>query len=91
MLTNQTGALPSVLGPGFGFGFGGAVLRDPQAARTPQSGGTWMWGGVWGHSWFVDPVQRLVVVGLTNTAIEGMMGRFPMQVRGAVYNALQTH
>ncbi|HKP63026.1 MAG TPA: serine hydrolase domain-containing protein [Polyangiales bacterium] len=88
MLTNQTGALPVVLGPGWGFGFGGAVLLDPRAAQTPESAGTWMWGGVWGHSWFVDPVQRLVVVGLTNTAIEGMMGRFPTTVRDAVYASL---
>src|SRR5262245_22922543 len=44
MLTNQTGALPVVLGPGWGFGFGGAVLLDPRAAQTPQSAGTWLWG-----------------------------------------------
>lgn len=77
MLTNQTADLPTVQGPGWGFGFGGAVLRDPALAQTPQSAGTWTWGGVWGHNWFVDPAQRLVVVSLTNTAIEGMMGNFP--------------
>jgi CubicO group peptidase (beta-lactamase class C family) len=88
MLSNQTGNLPIVLGPGWGFGFGGAVLLDPKAANTPQSIGTWMWGGVWGHSWFVDPLQKLVVVGLTNTAIEGMIGRFPIMVRDAVYASL---
>jgi CubicO group peptidase (beta-lactamase class C family) len=88
MRSNQTGALPIVLGPGWSFGFGGAVLVDPAAARTPQSTGTWMWGGVWGHSWFVDPVRRLVVVGLTNTAIEGMMGQFPITVRDAIYAAI---
>jgi CubicO group peptidase (beta-lactamase class C family) len=90
MLSNQTGALPVVLGPGWGFGFGGAVLIDPAAAQTPQSAGTWMWGGVWGHSWFVDPAERLVVVGLTNTAIEGMMGQFPIAVRDAIYAALRS-
>lgn len=88
MLTNQTGALPTVLGPGWGFGFGGALLLDPRVVATPQSAGTWMWGGVWGHSWFVDPAKRLVVVGLTNTGIEGMMGNFPGAVRNAVYASL---
>lgn len=87
MWMNQTGDLPIVFGPGWGFGFGGAVLVDPAAARSPQSSGTWSWGGVWGHSWFVDSKQRLVVVALTNTAIEGMMGRFPGLVRDAVYAA----
>ncbi|HET6337587.1 MAG TPA: serine hydrolase, partial [Polyangiales bacterium] len=87
MLANQTGALPVVLGPGWGFGFGGAVLVDPRTAQTPQSAGTWTWGGVWGHNWFVDPAKRLVVVGLTNTAIEGMMGRLPVAMRDTVYAA----
>jgi CubicO group peptidase (beta-lactamase class C family) len=88
MMSNQTGSLPVVSGPGWGFGFGGAVLVDSVAANTPQSPGTWQWGGVWGHSWFVDPVKRLVVVGLTNTAIEGMMGQFPRMIRDAVYASL---
>lgn len=39
--------------------------------------------------WFADPAQRLVVVGLTNTAIEGMMGGFPIAVRDAIYAALR--
>jgi len=88
MVTNQTGDLPTVLGPGWGFGFGGAVLLDPAAAQTPHSAGAWTWGGVWGHNWLVDPAQRLVIVSLTNTAIEGMMGNFPRQVRDAIYAAL---
>lgn len=85
MLSNQTGSLPIIFGPGWGFGFGGALLTDPKAAKTPQSLGTWSWGGAWGHSWFVDPARRLVVVALTNTAVEGMSGKFPTDVRDAVY------
>lgn len=88
MLSNQTGDLLTVFGPGWGFGFGGAVLLDPTVAQTPQSAGTWAWGGVWGHNWFVDPQQRLVVVSLTNTGLEGMMGDFTRQVRDAIYAAL---
>ena len=88
MLTNQTGELPTVLGAGWGFGFGGAVLLDPVLAQSPQSAGTWTWGGAWGRNWFVDPARRLVVVSLTNTAIEGMMGEFTRLVRDAVYAGL---
>jgi CubicO group peptidase (beta-lactamase class C family) len=47
--------------------------------------GTYSWGGVWGHSWFVDPEKRLSVVSLTNTALEGMMGRYVRDLRDAVY------
>jgi len=90
MMTVQTGtlALPS-RGPGWGFGFGGALLVDPAAAQTPQSRGTFGWGGVWGHSWFVDPVRRLSVVSLSNTALEGMMGRYVRDLRDAVYAGLR--
>lgn len=71
--------------PGWGWGLGFAVLRDPAAAQTPQAVGTWRWGGVYGHSWFVDPSAELTVVALTNTAIAGMTGAFPDAVRDAIY------
>ena len=86
MMTVQTADLPIVnRGPGFGFGFGGSLLVDPKAALTPQSPGTFSWGGVWGHTWFIDPVKRLSVVSLTNTALEGMMGRYVRDLRDAIY------
>jgi CubicO group peptidase (beta-lactamase class C family) len=71
--------------PGWGWGLGFGVLRDPVAAATPQAPGTWRWGGVYGHSWFVDPTLDLTVVALTNTAIAGMMGTFPDALRDAIY------
>jgi len=54
-------------------------------ALTPQSRGTFGWGGVWGHSWFIDPAKRLSVVSLSNTALEGMMGRYIRELRDAIY------
>ena len=72
-------------GPGYGFSLGGAILRDPKGAGTPQPAGTWSWGGVYGSSWFVDPVNRRTVVVITNTAIEGMVGALTIGVRDAVY------
>jgi CubicO group peptidase (beta-lactamase class C family) len=86
MLTNQIGPLESSA-PGWGFGFGGAVLVDPAKTHTPQSAGTWQWGGAYGHCWFVDPQRKLSVVALTNTAFEGMSGAFPTDLVGAVYGS----
>jgi CubicO group peptidase (beta-lactamase class C family) len=87
-----TGALQAYVGPeaqtkgpGWGYGRGWAVLVDPKAAQSPQSTGTLSWGGVYGHSWFIDRARQLTVVGLTNTSIEGNTGRFPKDVRDAVY------
>ncbi|TJV42363.1 MAG: beta-lactamase family protein [Mesorhizobium sp.] len=82
-----TDAIPGIetTMPGWGWGLGFGVLRDPLAALTPQTAGTWRWGGVYGHSWFVDPALDLTVVVLTNTAIAGMMGVFPDALRDAIY------
>lgn len=71
--------------PGVSFGFGLSVVTDAAAAQTPQSAGTYTWGGVYGHSWFVDPAKDITVVVLTNTSVEGLCGQFPIQIRDAVY------
>ncbi len=84
--TNAIGDIPVVLmGPGYGFSLGAAVLLHPAAAGAPQAAGSWSWGGVYGGNWFVDPANRISVVILTNTAIEGMIGPFTVAVRDAVY------
>jgi CubicO group peptidase (beta-lactamase class C family) len=81
----QVGPEAQTQGPGWGFGFISAVLVDPAKTRSPQSAGTWQWGGAYGHNWFVDPQRRLTVVAFTNTAFEGMSGAFTVSVRDAVY------
>ncbi|HYU16943.1 MAG TPA: serine hydrolase domain-containing protein [Candidatus Acidoferrum sp.] len=86
MTRNQVGHMAeSGIGPGWGFGYGVSVLEDPAAAKVPMSPGTWRWGGVYGHTWWVDPAQRLSVVVFTNTGIEGMIGAFPTDIARAVY------
>jgi CubicO group peptidase (beta-lactamase class C family) len=85
MMSNQIGALQTFRGPGFGFGFGGAVITNPSAAQTPQSVGTLSWGGVYGHSWFVDASRGIAVLCMTNTAFEGMTGQLTLELRDAVY------
>jgi CubicO group peptidase (beta-lactamase class C family) len=75
--------------PGVGFGLGFSVLRDPRLASSPESVGTWRWGGAYGHAWFVDPLQSLSVVAFTNTLYEGMSGQFVNDLRDAVYLGLQ--
>jgi CubicO group peptidase (beta-lactamase class C family) len=83
---NQIGDLPrDETETGWRFGFLSAVMADPAAAKSPHSIGTLEWGGAWGHRWFVDPVERLSVVYLTNTAMEGVSGAFPIEMREAVY------
>lgn len=97
MMTSQTPATPLVDllmdiyagmpedGAAWGFGIGGAVLLHPEKAETPQSAGTFAWSGAYGHTWFIDPKEELIVVSLTNTAWEGIYGKFAHDVRDAVY------
>jgi len=88
MMTDQVGSWAQSQGPGWGFGFGWAVLVDPIAAVTPQSKGTIKWGGAYGHNWWIDPASRLTVVALTNTAFEGMWGKFTIDMRDYIYASL---
>ncbi|MDP9882326.1 CubicO group peptidase (beta-lactamase class C family) [Variovorax boronicumulans] len=82
---NHTGAWGPADAPGWGFGLGFSVLHDPQPTQTPESPGTWRWGGAYGHAWFVDRARGLSVVAFTNTLYEGMSGRFVTELRDAVY------
>ncbi|CAD0317114.1 Esterase EstB [Xanthomonas hortorum pv. carotae] len=88
MASDQTGGAALQDLPGLGFGLGFSVLRDPALAASPESVGTWRWGGAYGHSWFVDRVLGLSVVAFTNTLYEGMSGSFVTDLRDAVYAAL---
>ncbi len=85
MMRDQVGTQAETQGPGWGFGYGWAVLDDPALASTPQSKGTLQWGGAYGHSWFVDPARELSVVAFTNTTVEGVNGHFVTDIRDAVY------
>ncbi|WP_338723484.1 serine hydrolase domain-containing protein [Devosia sp. XK-2] len=67
------------------FGYLGAVVDDPVAAGSPSAAGTVNWGGVYGHSWLIDPVNGLTVVSMTNTALEGCTGQYPKDLIRAVY------
>lgn len=58
--------------------------REHAAARRHMQ-----WGGVYGHTWWVDPRAGLTVVILTNTAFEGMSGKLPDEIKRGVYDALR--
>ena len=67
------------------FGYLGAIVDDPVAANSPSAKGTVNWGGVYGHSWLVDPANGLTVGSMSNTALEGCTGQYPKDLIRAVY------
>lgn len=86
MMSNQIGALRVLFDPtgNTAFGFGGSILLDPAASGSFLSPGSWQWGGVWGHSWHVDPARKTTIVNLTNTTLEGMAGQVVRDIQQAV-------
>jgi CubicO group peptidase (beta-lactamase class C family) len=86
MMSNQIGPLRMIFEPtgNTAFGFGGSIALDPKAAGSLLSPGAWQWGGVWGHSWFVDPARKMTVLNLTNTTLEGMTGQLVRDIQAAV-------
>ncbi|MDH3422878.1 MAG: beta-lactamase family protein [Gemmatimonadota bacterium] len=52
-------------GPGMGFGLGFSIREDVGAAGQPGSVGEFGWGGAYHSTYWVDPVENLVVVYLT--------------------------
>jgi CubicO group peptidase (beta-lactamase class C family) len=58
------GALAPVPEMGYGFGLGFAVRTAAGRCPLPGSVGEYFWGGVLGTSFWIDPVEELVVVAM---------------------------
>jgi CubicO group peptidase (beta-lactamase class C family) len=50
---------------GYGFGLGFGVMQDPTVAQTTGSTGQYLWGGAASTYFWVDPVEELTVVFMT--------------------------
>jgi len=83
MVTNQSGAIHSSTGLGFGFGF---ETVDRYGAKGLAAVGTFSWGGAYGSTYEVDPADHLVLVFM----LQLMPGSTDIQQRfsNGVYQAL---
>ena len=50
--------------PGFGYGYNGVVVTDPDLAGLPVGKGSYHWDGAAGTWFWVDPVNDLLFVGM---------------------------
>lgn len=50
---------------GVGFGLGFATTMDPAQTMAPGSAGDFYWGGMFSTAFFVDPVERITTVFMT--------------------------
>ncbi len=60
-----------VRGPGYGFGLGFGVLNEPGKARDPLTPGSFTWGGAWGTVFWIDPVEDMIGILMTQITSYG--------------------
>lgn len=72
---------------GTGFGLGFAVTIDPVRSMIPGSAGEYYWGGMFSTSFFVDPVERIHAVFMTQL---GPSSLYPIRrdLKTLIYSAL---
>jgi CubicO group peptidase (beta-lactamase class C family) len=72
-------------GQGFGLGFG--VLLDPVVAQTLGTAGEYFWGGAASTAFFVNPVEDLIAIFLTQLRPSNS---YPIRraLRAAVYSSI---
>ncbi|MCH7673103.1 MAG: beta-lactamase family protein [Proteobacteria bacterium] len=54
-----------IRGPGYTFGLGFGILNDAGKARDPLTPGTFTWGGAWGTIFWIDPVENMIGIMMT--------------------------
>jgi CubicO group peptidase (beta-lactamase class C family) len=86
-MADQTPQLAHAQSPGWKFGYFGALLDDPEQARTSAPRGTVRWGGIYGHHWFIDPANGITLLSMSNTGLQGSDGAYRDQLIDAVYGA----
>ncbi|MEZ5226765.1 MAG: serine hydrolase domain-containing protein [Acidimicrobiales bacterium] len=72
---------------GTGFGLTVAVSKGPAASGVAGTAGEFMWGGAASTTFWVDPVEELAVVFMTQLLPSGTFN-FPDQLKALVYGAL---
>ena len=88
VLAQPTPGEAALQSPGYGFGHGVAVRLPGTAASLPHSPGTFLWSGTAGTLFWVDPVQQLVAVYLTQ-APGASRQRYRRLITQWVYRALE--
>jgi CubicO group peptidase (beta-lactamase class C family) len=72
---------------GVGFGLGFAVMLDPMKAHSVASPGEYNWGGIYSTCFWVDPVEELTCVFMTQLMPSSTLP-IRAQLRQLVYSAL---
>ena len=83
----STGGFAETTLRGVGFGLGFAVLDDPVQLHSPSNRGEFYWGGIYSTGFFVDPVDDISCVFMTQL-MPSSFHPIRSQLRQLVYSAL---
>ena len=83
LLPIEIGGMPL---PGYGFGLGSRVLLDVASSGTPGSVGEYGWSGAAKTHYWVDPVEKVVAVFMTQSMLSYDLPE--LELRALVYQAL---
>lgn len=72
---------------GVGFGLGFAVTMDPARSMMPGSAGEFYWGGMFSTAFFVDPVERISMVFMTQVSPSTIF-TIRRELKTLIYSAL---
>ncbi|MEJ2814164.1 serine hydrolase domain-containing protein [Caulobacter sp. CCG-8] len=72
---------------GVGFGLGFAVTQDVAKAMIPGSAGEYYWGGMFTTAFFVDPVEKIHMVFMTQLS-PSMLYPIRRELKTLIYSAL---
>jgi CubicO group peptidase (beta-lactamase class C family) len=77
------------IGPAAGatWGLGFAIRSDRAYSQLPGSVGSYMWGGVWGTRFWIDPAENLIVLQMIQVP-PGASDRYNRALRFLTYAAL---
>lgn len=72
---------------GVGFGLGFAVTQDVAKAMIPGSAGEYYWGGMFTTAFFIDPVEKLHMVFMTQLS-PSLLYPIRRELKTLIYSAL---
>jgi CubicO group peptidase (beta-lactamase class C family) len=87
MRTNMLPESARTFSPGAGFGLDFAVVEDPVAAGGYVGEGTYYWGGFAGTWFWIDPVYKLIVIGMIQMREDGQPD-YRLLSRSLTYQAI---
>jgi CubicO group peptidase (beta-lactamase class C family) len=89
LLTGKFGIGLQVMQPGFGFGYDVAVIEDPVRIGSTAGKGSYLWDGLAGTWFWIDPANDIVFVGMVQRiATDPGMPNLEDLSRALLYQAL---